>query len=59
MRTIDTKEIADKIYKMALKAGVSLTDDCKAALKSAASAEDEGAAMMMIFPVMLVFIKGL
>lgn len=44
MRTIDTKEIADKIYKMALKAGVSLTDDCKAALKSAASAEDEGAA---------------
>lgn len=44
MRTIDTKEIADKIYEMALKAGVSLTDDCKAALKSAASAEDEGAA---------------
>lgn len=44
MRTIDTKEIADKIYEMALKAGVSLTDDCKAALKSAASAENEGAA---------------
>lgn len=44
MRTIDTKEIADKIYKMALKAGVSLTDDCKTALKSAAIAEDEGAA---------------
>lgn len=44
MRTIDTKEIADKIYKMALKAGVSLTDDCKAALKRAAKAEDEGAA---------------
>lgn len=44
MRTIDTKEIADKIYEMALKAGVSLTDDCKAALKRAAKTEDEGAA---------------
>lgn len=44
MRKIDTKEIADKIYGMALKAGVTLTDDCKAALKSAAESETEGAA---------------
>ena len=44
MRKIDTKEIADKIYEMALKAGVSLTDDCKAALKKAAEKESEGAA---------------
>lgn len=44
MRTIDTKEIADKIYEMALKAGVSLTDDCKATLKRAAKTEDAGAA---------------
>ena len=44
MRTIDTKEIADKIYQMALRAGVSLTSDCKAALESAEKLEDEGAA---------------
>ncbi|MDE6850359.1 MAG: fumarate hydratase [Clostridia bacterium] len=44
MRKIDTKEIADKIYKMALKAGVSLTADCKAALESAEKTENEGAA---------------
>lgn len=44
MRKIDTKEIADKIYEMALKAGVSLTDDCKAALKKAAEKESGEAA---------------
>ncbi|MDE7256402.1 MAG: fumarate hydratase [Clostridia bacterium] len=44
MRKIDTKEIADKIYKMALKAGVSLTADCKAALESAEKTENDGAA---------------
>ena len=44
MRTIDTKEIADKIYKMAMAAGVTLTDDCKTALKNAADKEDGGAA---------------
>ncbi|MDE6374120.1 MAG: fumarate hydratase [Clostridia bacterium] len=44
MRTIDTKEIADALYKMALKACVSLTSDCKAALESAAKNERGGAA---------------
>ncbi len=44
MRKIDTKEIAQKIYAMALKACVSLTPDCKAALSDAQSREDEGAA---------------
>lgn len=44
MRTINTKEIADKIYEMALKAGVSLTDDCKAALEKAERSETRGAA---------------
>ena len=44
MRTINTKEIADKIYEMALKAGVSLTDDCKAALEKAERSETGGAA---------------
>ncbi|MDE7086918.1 MAG: fumarate hydratase [Clostridia bacterium] len=43
MRKIDTKEIAEKIYEMALKACVSLTPDCKAALKAAAETESEGA----------------
>ncbi len=44
MRKIDTKEIADKIYQMALKAGVTLTSDCKAAMQKAAENESEGAA---------------
>ena len=44
MRVIDTKEIADKIYAMALRAGVSLTPSCKAALKNAECAENMGAA---------------
>lgn len=44
MRTIDTKEIADTLYKMALKACVSLTPDCKAALEKAAENERDGAA---------------
>lgn len=39
MRTVDTKEIADKIYEMALKAGVTLTPSCLAALKDAESKE--------------------
>lgn len=44
MRKIDTKEIADKIYEMALSACVSLTPDCKAALEKASRGESEGAA---------------
>lgn len=44
MRVIDTKEIYRKIYEMALRAGVSLTPDCKAALLKAEKEENEGAA---------------
>lgn len=44
MRKIDTQEIADKLYEMALKAGTTLTDDCKKALEKAYENEDEGAA---------------
>ena len=44
MRKLDTKEIADKIYQMALRAGVTLTPDCKAALERAEKSEPEGAA---------------
>lgn len=44
MRTVDTKEIADKIYELALSAGVTLTPSCMDALKKARDGEDEGAA---------------
>lgn len=44
MRKIDTKEIADKVYAMALRAGVTLTPSCKAALNDALHAEENGAA---------------
>lgn len=44
MRTVDTKEIADKIYSMALRACVNLTPACRAALENAAAREREGAA---------------
>ena len=44
MRTINTEEIEELIYKMALKAGVSLTDGAKAALYDAAEREEGGAA---------------
>lgn len=44
MRTIDTKEIENAIYAMALKAGVTLTDACKSALDDACRRENYGAA---------------
>ena len=44
MRKIDTKEIADKVYAMALRAGVSLTPSCKSALNEAKEKEENGAA---------------
>lgn len=44
MRTVNTREIADKIYELALKAGVSLTPSCLTALKEAESSESCGAA---------------
>lgn len=53
MRKIDTKEIADKVYSLALKAGISLTPDCKAALKSAADAETSGAAKFALDTLIL------
>lgn len=53
MRKIDTKEIADKVYSLALKSGISLTPDCKAALKSAADAETSGAAKFALDTLIL------
>lgn len=44
MRKIDTKEIAGKVYEMALRAGVSLTPDCKSALERAGATESGEAA---------------
>ncbi|MGN0813464.1 MAG: fumarate hydratase [Candidatus Coproplasma sp.] len=44
MRTLDTKQIADVVYSLALKAGVNLTPSCKNALNKAYQTEDEGAA---------------
>lgn len=41
MRIVDTKEIEEKIYQMALHAGVNLTDDCKSALIKASEDETE------------------
>ncbi|MGN0807454.1 MAG: fumarate hydratase [Candidatus Coproplasma sp.] len=44
MRTIDTKQIADVVYSLALKAGVNLTPACQNALTKAYETEDDGAA---------------
>ncbi|MGN0806362.1 MAG: fumarate hydratase [Candidatus Coproplasma sp.] len=44
MRTLDTRQIADAIYSLALKAGVNLTPSCQSALNKAYEKEDEGAA---------------
>lgn len=44
MRKINTKEIEEIIYKMALDAGVKLTESCKAALYAAKENEEAGAA---------------
>lgn len=44
MRTLDTKQIADVVYSLALKAGVNLTPSCQNALNNAYEAEDDGAA---------------
>lgn len=44
MRQLDTKQIADVIYSLALKAGVNLTPSCQSALNSAYENESEGAA---------------
>ena len=39
MRIIDTKEIEECVYKMARRAGLTLTDSCRAALKNAKERE--------------------
>ena len=39
MRKIDTKEIADCVYRLALKAALSLTPSCRAALQNARDGE--------------------
>lgn len=39
MRIIDTKEIEECVYKMARRAGLTLTDSCRAALNSAKGCE--------------------
>jgi fumarate hydratase subunit alpha len=44
MRNIDTKEIEDVIYKLARRAGVTLTDSCKVAIDKAIATEADGAA---------------
>ena len=44
MRIVDTKEVENLIYRMAMEAGVSLTDSCKKALYAAHDKEAEGAA---------------
>ena len=44
MRTINTQEIENKIYKMALHAGVNLTPSCRAAIDKATAAEKNSAA---------------
>lgn len=44
MRKIDTEEIEQAIYKMAMRAGVNLTESCKSALDCAYESEDDGAA---------------
>ena len=52
MRTLDTKEIADCVYRLARKAGVTLTPACHAALESAA-AQETGAARFALETVLM------
>ena len=51
MRTVNTKEISDCIYRLARKAGLSLTDSCRAALQDAEKCE-EGAAQFALSSVL-------
>ena len=52
MRTLDTKEIADCVYRLARKAGVTLTPACHAALESDA-AQETGAARFALETVLM------
>ena len=51
MRTLNTKEISDCVYRLARKAGVTLTPACHAALESAA-AQETGAARFTLETVL-------
>ncbi len=51
MRTLNTKEISDCVYRLARKAGVTLTPACHAALESAA-AQETGAARFALETVL-------
>ena len=51
MRTFNTKEISDCVYRLARKAGVTLTPACHAALESAA-AQETGAARFALETVL-------
>lgn len=52
MRTLDTREIADCVYRLARKAGIALTPACHAALESAA-AKEQGAARFALETVLM------
>ncbi len=47
MRTINTQKISESVYRLALKAGLTLTDSCKSALERAAQSEDGAAAFAL------------
>ena len=51
MRTIDTKEIAESVYRLARRAGLKVTDSCRRALKAAEKAET-GAAKFALSTVL-------
>ncbi len=51
MRTINTREISDCVYRLALKAGRTLTQSCRAAL-SAAENKETGAAKFALSAVL-------
>ncbi len=51
MRTVDTKEIEEAVYRLARKAGLTLTDSCKQALCSAV-AQESGAAQFALKTVL-------
>lgn len=51
MRTVNTKEISDCVYRLARKAGLSLTNSCREALQSAERIE-EGAAKFALESVL-------
>ncbi len=51
MRTVDTQQIADCVYRLARRAGLTLTESCRRALKEAESAE-EGAAKFALNAVL-------